>query len=128
MVRAPASLVPLLAFLVIVAGPLLALVWSAGLYLLQPEHLSLIIPSGRRIGLLFTSVVLATAVSLLALVLGTLVGSLLWDCREGPWRYLRWSVLILAPVPAYIHALSWQELFSMTGLAAGGGAACAAPA
>jgi iron(III) transport system permease protein len=99
-------------YLLLVLGPLLALLALATQRLLggQGAWLRLLIPEARRVTLLLRSLLYAAAVSLTALALGLLVASLLWSLRRRPWVQLRWLVLILAPVPPYIHALAWSVI------------------
>jgi len=101
----------LLVFLVIVFGPLLVLIIESGRALLDgnTEWLALAIPTGRRLVLLLQSLGLATAVAAGGIVLGTLVGIVLWRWDTGLGSYLRWLVLVLAPIPPYIHALAWSS-------------------
>ena len=75
----------LLAFLVIVFGPLLALIIESGQALMDGniEWLVLAIPTGRRLILLLQSLGLATAVAAGGIVLGTLVGIVLWRWDTG---------------------------------------------
>jgi iron(III) transport system permease protein len=101
----------LLVFVLIVLGPLLALIAqiipsiSAG----NLEWLKLAIPVGRRLVLLINSLVFAASVAVAGVVLGILGGSLLWRWDAG-WRgYLRWLIIVLAPIPPYIHALAWTS-------------------
>ena len=101
----------LLVFILIVFGPLLILIIESGRALLggNTEWLALIIPSGRRLVLLLQSLGLATAVAAGGVVIGTLIGIVLWRYDTGLGSYLRWLVLILAPIPPYIHALAWSS-------------------
>ena len=113
-------------FLVIL-GPLLALIiqmvptFLAG----HGDWLALAIPTGRRLFLLLNSLKFAAAVAIGGVVLGTLGGLILWRWDTG-WRsYARWLVILLAPIPPYIHALAWNSsiftvnsLFHQIGLSA----------
>jgi len=73
------------------------------------DWLQLAIPSGRRLVLLLNSLGFATAVALSGIILGTLGASIMWRWDTG-WRsYLRWLVVVLAPIPPYIHALAWTS-------------------
>lgn len=101
----------LILFVLIVLGPLLALMAETIPALLNgnANWLSLAVPTGRRLGLLVNSVGLAGAVAIGGIVLGILGGIVLWRWETG-WRsYLRWLVLILVPIPAYIQALAWTS-------------------
>jgi iron(III) transport system permease protein len=101
----------LLIFILIVLGPLLVLITEVVPALLagHGEWLKLAIPSGRRLVLLLNSLGFAAAVAVSGVILGTLGGIILWRWDTG-WRsYLRWLVVILAPIPPYIHALAWTS-------------------
>jgi iron(III) transport system permease protein len=75
----------------------------------------LVMPSDRRLGLLIHSLSLAGAVALGGTFVGGLAGLALWRLHSGIASYLRWGVLILAPVPAYIHALAWSSFMRWLG-------------
>ena len=101
----------LLIFILIVLGPLLVLIaqvipaLSAG----HTEWLKLMLPTGRRLILLLNSLWFAGAVAVSGVIIGVLGGSVLWRWDTG-WRgYLRWLIIVLAPIPPYIHALAWTS-------------------
>jgi iron(III) transport system permease protein len=101
----------LLIFILIVLGPLLVLIAEVVPALLagHSDWLQLAIPSGRRLVLLLNSLGFATAVAVSGIILGTLGASIMWRWDTG-WRsYLRWLVVVLAPIPPYIHALAWTS-------------------
>jgi iron(III) transport system permease protein len=101
----------LLIFILIVLGPLLVLIAEVVPALLagHSDWLQLAIPSGRRLVLLLNSLGFATAVAVSGVILGTLGASIMWRWDTG-WRsYLRWLVVVLAPIPPYIHALAWTS-------------------
>ncbi|MFB3904973.1 MAG: ABC transporter permease [Acidobacteriota bacterium] len=81
-----------------------------------------LIPDGRRLELLLQSAALATGVGAAATAFGFLAALALWRCREGRRSRLKWLVLIMAPVPPYIHALAWATAlrFLSTGATRGG--------
>ena len=104
----------LLIFVLAVLGPLLVLVVQTVPLLLGGNGgwLALALPTGRRLGLLLNSLGFAAAVAAAGVILGTLGGSILWRWDEG-WRaYLRWLIIVLAPIPPYIHALAWNSLIN----------------
>ncbi len=73
----------------------------------HPEWLKLAAPSGRRLGLLLTSLGLAAATAALATLLGWLAAVWLWT-RGGRFSWL--VVLFALPVlalPVYIYSLAW---------------------
>ena len=98
-------------FILLILSPLFILVAkSAGYFTENPEKaLALLLISDRRLALLGTSIGLALAVSLTATLIGLLAAILLWRFNTGILSYLRWFVLILAPIPPYIHALAWSS-------------------
>lgn len=98
-------------YFLVVLSPLLFLIAQAVPFLLdgKNEWMSLAVPAGRRLTLLVNSLGFAAAVAVGGMVLGTLAGLVLWRWDTG-WRaYLRWLILVLAPVPPYIHALAWMS-------------------
>lgn len=122
--------VGLVLFLVIVYGPVGALVVESCRAVARSnfDWLLLALPSGRRAGLLIRSVGLASGVALSSTTIGLLVACTLWQWRAGARAYVRWGLLLFAPLPPYIHAMAWtstwtafttlfhlQSLSSMTG-------------
>ena len=97
-------------FAAAVLGPLLALVIEFGQSVCagHGDWLKLALPTGRRAVLLLRSLGLAALVAAGGMVLGVLAASVLWRWRSGALGCLRWLVL-LAPVPPYIHALAWSS-------------------
>jgi iron(III) transport system permease protein len=100
-------------FILIVLGPLFALLLNLGESLLtgNPDWLALTLPQGRRLTLFLRSISLASGVAVGGLILGILAGMLMWRWRKGPLSILRWFLLVLVPVPPYIHALGWSAFF-----------------
>jgi iron(III) transport system permease protein len=96
-------------FIVIVFGPLFALVVNLGQTLLGSDSswLELPYPGGRQIDLLIRSVTLSACVALASMLLGILAGSSLWRWQKGAVGYLRWLVLLIVVIPPYVHALGW---------------------
>ena len=101
----------LLAFTVIVFGPMIVLWGSVGNSILSGNEawLALALPCGRKFTLFVRSLGLAASVSAGGVILGILVGSVLWRWRDGVGRYLRWFILALAAIPPYVHALGWSS-------------------
>ncbi len=93
----------------VVFGPLGAVVWPTMRFvrLGGGQALASSIALGERWTLLVRSAGLALAVSLSSLALGILVATVLTRWRTGRRSVLRWLPLLLAPVPAYVHALAW---------------------
>jgi iron(III) transport system permease protein len=110
--------VSLCLFILLVFVPLIALFLSSILY--APGHLneltSLLIPSERRLLLLFHSLALGFAVSASGVFIGVLAAMLLWRCETGLLSYLRWLVLVFTPIPPYIHALAWSSAAQKTSM------------
>ena len=102
----------LLIFIIVVLGPLLALLAETIPALAEGNSswLLLALPSGRRLSLLANSVGLACSVAAGDIGLGVLGGLVLWRWDKGRLSRLRWLVLIAAPVPAYIQALAWTSV------------------
>jgi iron(III) transport system permease protein len=56
------------------------------------------------------------------MLLGILAGTVLWRWHSGIGAQLKWLVLVLAPVPPYIHALAWNTfVFKLNSLLATAG-------
>ena len=98
-------------FVLLILSPLFFLLVSTTGYLADsPDGIfALLLISGRRLTLLGNTIGLAFAVAVSAMVIGILAATLLWRYNTGIISYLRWFVLILAPVPPYIHALAWSS-------------------
>ena len=99
----------LLVFVAVVFGPLLAVLWRALAEVLAGEVPATPLTGVRQLMLLARSVGLAGAVALAGMTVGTLAALRLWQWRSGAGTWLRWAVLVFAPIPPYIHALVWNE-------------------
>ncbi len=100
----------LFSFFVVVWGPLVALGTNLMQSLLteKADYLRLTLAILHRRTLLFNSLGLAVSVAASSLVVGVVSGSILWRRQTKFGKCLRWTVLILAPIPPYIHALVWS--------------------
>jgi len=100
-------------FGLVVLGPLLALLIRAGQLMAAGEQqvLDLLVPNSRRITLLFRTTLYAFGVALTCFVVGGFAGAVLWQLRSPKSRVLRWLLLIMAPLPPYIHGLAWSSLW-----------------
>ncbi|MBN1264129.1 MAG: iron ABC transporter permease [Anaerolineales bacterium] len=100
-------------FLLLVLGPVLALQIRTGQQLAAGEWKvqQLLVPTGRRLTLLVRTLLYALSVALTCLVVGGFAGCALWQWRGKKARFLRWLLLILAPLPSYIHGLAWSSLW-----------------
>ncbi len=91
-------------------GPLGALIWDS----LSSQggatqnSAALLIPTGRRLSLLWDSLSLSLGVALGGMVLGVLVAIKLLNGSGQSLNALRWFLFLLVPLPPYIHALAWQ--------------------
>ena len=105
-------------FIIIVFGPLVALTAEAAQYVRTDGYdwFALVVPAGRRLGLLVHSLALAVGVAVSGIVIGMLVGSALWRWRTGTRAYFRWVPLVLIALPAYVYALAWSSTVSTLGL------------
>lgn len=97
-------------FIFIVFGPLLALVVDSARYFISEP--SLVIPTGRSSGLFINSIALALSVAVGGMILGIMTASILWCWPTGRKHSLRWFLLVLAPIPPYLHALAWSASVS----------------
>ncbi len=108
-------LVSLLVFLAIVFAPIFVLLVDAFQYLRNPppDLFVLVVPTGRRLGLLINSLGLAASVAGSGMAVGLMVATVLWKWQRGLGAYARWFLLILAPLPPYVHALAWSSTVSV---------------
>ncbi len=106
-------------FIIVVFGPLLALVLEAAQYSLRGSNdwFELLVPAGRRLTLLIHSLELAAGVALSCMIIGLLAAIALWNWRTGILSYLRWFLLAMTPIPPYIHALAWSSAIATLGSA-----------
>ena len=113
-------------FLIIVIGPLAGLAMDLAKTVLSgtaPAGLISLL-SDRRIGLLLQSLLLAAAVAAAGIGTGILIATALWRKPAGVTFAVLLMVLALAPVPPYIHALTWSSaLAALNGWLAMPGAA-----
>jgi iron(III) transport system permease protein len=113
-------------FLIIVIGPLAGLAADLARLVLSgtaPAAFASLF-SDRRIWLLLQSLLLAAAVAAAGIGTGLLVATALWRKPAGITFAVLLVVLALAPVPPYIHALTWSQAIATLnrGLAALGAA------
>ncbi len=76
------------------------------------KWLHLLLPQGRRLGLLINSITMGCIVSLLGTGLGFFIAALCWRWQKGPWAYFKWVFLLMILVPPYIHSLAWGTAFN----------------
>tara|TARA_Y100000294_G_scaffold177188_1_gene201765 strand:+ start:415 stop:2019 length:1605 start_codon:yes stop_codon:yes gene_type:complete len=76
------------------------------------DWLLLVLPLGRRFGLLANSLMLAFSVSLSGMLLGVLAALFLWRDKTGMKKYLSWFVFLFIGMPPYIHALTWSSVLN----------------
>ncbi len=93
---------------IIVTG--LALAFVASIARHNPDWLELVMPGGRRSGLLWRSLVLCAVAAVADLLLGVLIASALWGWGTRR-RWLRWMPLAMGVLPPYIQAMAWNDLF-----------------
>lgn len=98
-------------YLFLVFGPVLALLLPAlqTAFSKSADLFLLAIPTGSRLTLLGKSIGLSTAVALGGTGLGLLCSLFLLNTSSPVRRILRWIILLLAPLPAYIYALAWTS-------------------
>jgi iron(III) transport system permease protein len=90
--------------------PLIQLVASAITRIIDgSSDVGLILPIGRRFTLLVNSLGLAGSVAISVTVIGFLCGTLLLGEEKGVLKLIKWGFLLTAPVPPYIHALTWSN-------------------
>ncbi len=98
----------------IVFGPVALLGVRALASARDPSAAAVAWPGSGRLELLARSGALALAVAAAGTLAGFLVATALWR-RGGAAGRLRWLVVALAPVPAYVHALAWSEAATAAG-------------
>jgi iron(III) transport system permease protein len=104
-------------FIFLVVVPLSSLVIYAIDYIVRASaSSSLSLLSVRQMGLLLNSTGLALAVALSGMVIGFLAATVLWRFETGLPSMLRWLILILAPLPLYIHAIAWAPIMQQAGI------------
>jgi iron(III) transport system permease protein len=94
-------------YLIVVIGPALALLTDLA-SIPVADWLQLAAPSARQTRLWIRSVALAGAVAVGGMTLGLLVALALQRWREGWLVELRWTFLLLAPLPPVTHAMAWS--------------------
>ena len=72
------------------------------------SDIGLILPVGRRFTLLVNSLGLASSVAITVTVVGLLCATVLMGEEKGVLGTIKWAFLLTAPVPPYIHALTWS--------------------
>jgi iron(III) transport system permease protein len=97
-------------YLFFVYGPLLAIMLSDISNISQTWILSL--PTGRRLDLLINSSVLALVTAGACSVIGFFAAVWLQRRVHGWVHSIKWVLMILAPIPPYIHALAWSWFFN----------------
>lgn len=77
------------------------------------SEIRLSLPLGRRFTLLVNSLGLAGSVAISVTIIGFLCGTLLLGENRGVLRAIKWGILLTAPVPPYIHALTWSNFIRL---------------
>lgn len=72
------------------------------------SDIRLILPVGRRFTLMVNSLGLAGSVAITVSIAGLLCATLLTGEDRGVLGALKWAFLLTAPVPPYMHALTWS--------------------
>lgn len=99
-------------YLVLVYGPILALVLLTVQQLADPQVAPDLHRAGlnlRQLTLLARSAGLALLVALCAMAAGTLAATALWQWTRGPRCVLRWWFLLLLFIPPYLQAQAWRD-------------------
>jgi len=100
----------LMIFFIIVVGPLIGLLANLLWLVVSGTGSTILSPvfSERRTVLLVQSFCLAVAVAGAGIVIGILIATMLWRTRQKISYAVILLVLALAPIPPYIHALTWS--------------------
>ncbi len=101
----------LIIFIIIILLPLIYLLVKTGVSP-SKEWLPLLLPQGRRLGLLINSITMGVIVSMLGTAVAFLIAALCWRWQQGPRFYIKWLFLLMILVPAYIHSLAWSTAFN----------------
>ncbi len=100
--------------LVVLFLPIVQLVISAFISIINgSSDVGLILPIGRRFTLLVNSLGLAGSVAITVTIIGSLCGTLLLGEDKGVLGLIKWGFLLTAPVPPYIHALTWSTFIRL---------------
>jgi len=96
-------------FLIIVEGPLLAVLFGLTGSIISSSISLLAIPEMfiRRFGLLTNSLALAVAVSILTSIIGLLVAIFIWLSKWKYIKYTRYLLFLFLLVPPFLHAQAW---------------------
>jgi iron(III) transport system permease protein len=70
----------------------------------------LVIPTGRRLGLLARSLALCGGTAMIDLALGVMIASAFWNWGKR-FTWVRWLPLVMGVLPPYIQALAWENFF-----------------
>lgn len=84
------------------------------------SNIGLVLPIGRRFTLLVNSLGLAGSVAITVTVVGLLCATLLIGEEKGVMTGIKWVFLLTAPVPPYIHALTWSSFVRILKTVLGG--------
>jgi iron(III) transport system permease protein len=98
-------------FVVITVLPVivLAVQWLATIFTGNPDAISWVLPSQRGLQLLGHSLMLALAVTLISVIVGT--GLALWLTSDKPLqRFIGTIYLVPLLIPPYIHSLQWTAV------------------
>lgn len=107
-------------FLLLVFSPLFVLFVDLGAYGLAGgiSRAALASSAARRGILLLNSIRLSAAVAIAAMIIGTLVATVMWTWYKKSHLHLRWLTVIFAAMPPYIHALAWNSTVTSLNAAA----------
>lgn len=100
--------------LTVLFAPLAQLMISTVVSVLDgSSDIGLVLPVGRRFDLLVNSIGLAGSVAISVTFIGFLCGTLLLGEKDGLLGAIKWGFLLTAPVPPYVHALTWSTFVRM---------------
>ncbi len=99
-------------FFITILLPLIYLLVNTGVSPAD-EWLPLLLPQGRRLGLLINSITMGGIVSILGTAAAFLIAALCWRWQQGLRSYIKWLFLLMILVPAYIHSLAWGTAFNL---------------
>jgi iron(III) transport system permease protein len=108
------AFVGLVSFFLFVFGPLIFLIPPVVREIAGngPDTLLLMLPTGRRLSLLLSSLLYAAGVSVCGTVIGVLCASFFFSRNRRWTRILPILILAVLPIPPTIHALAWMAAWA----------------
>jgi len=98
----------LLVYILVIFSPIISMLIDTISYIFSgKEWIGLLVPSQRKWGLLFQSVVLSGLITVFSVLIGIIAASKFWEYKKGAGKLLKWLILLLLVIPPYIHTHAW---------------------